>query len=58
MAPLGFMSKCGGRNQNLISAPCDCTHYCASSLTFVPWFTGLHEALPELLRTTGEGSTN
>ena len=47
MTPLGFMSKCGGRNGNIMGGNvCDCTHYCSSSLTFVPWFTAVHDALP------------
>lgn len=50
MAPLGFMSKCGGRHGATMMGPvCDCTHYCNSPLTFVPWYTALHRALPALL---------
>ena len=51
MAPLGFMAKCGGRagNQMSVGWKCDCTHVCAGSLNFVPWFTALHEAIPLLV---------
>ena len=51
MAPVGVMAKCGGRHYNVMSGggQCDCTHMCGSPLSYLPWFTGLHAALPQLL---------
>ena len=57
MAPLGFMAKCGARHGNIMVGhplgqpphlACDCTHYCNSVLTFMPWFTALHNSLPAI----------
>ena len=59
MRPFGVMSRCGDKRhkkpferelwQAGKAGRCDCTHHCGSPLTFVPWFSGLHEALPALL---------
>lgn len=49
MAPFGVMAKCGGRHYNNMNLGCDCTHFCSSQLTFAPWFSALHAALPTVL---------